>query len=78
MKEMNAKFKALRKTGDGRSLFLHAKKNGDAGGDCPAALTRPHGRVVATDGNGTSLALPSRYGLDRVDQRANRRGTEVV
>jgi hypothetical protein len=41
-------------------------------------LTLQHGRVVTTDGKGTSLALPSFYGLDRVDQRASRRGAAMV
>jgi hypothetical protein len=35
-------------------------------------------RVVTTDGKSISLALPSRYGLDRPDQRASRRGTALV
>jgi hypothetical protein len=34
--------------------------------------------MMNLDGKATSPALPSRYGLDRIDQRANRRGAAMV
>src|SRR6266849_3662341 len=58
--------------------FSALQESGHIGDDSLAVLTPPRGPRRLTDGKWTSLALPSRYGLDRVDQRSGRRSAAMV
>ena len=77
MKELNAKMQSGSKAGT-VVRFSALQENGHIGDDRLTALTPGAGGVVTTDGKWTSLALPSRYGLDRVDQRPSRHGAAMV
>jgi hypothetical protein len=75
--ELNVEFKAASKAG--RFVrFSALQESGHIGDDRLAALTPPGGPRRLTDGKWTSLALPSRYGLDRVDQKPSGRGAATV
>ena len=80
MRDMNDETKQAREVGTVVRYqdFLHAKKMAmleELPGDADAAAVAASLRQV---GKRASLALSSRYGLDRVDQRPNKRGTALV